>query len=285
MNTNVPGVSYMFKSFEGGIERLGVNALRISSEHHQMQGKVPAQSPAAGSGKFLGLVMLFNTDTTELLAIMPDGYIQSQRVGATWAIAARHLAKERCETIAIYGSGQQAPAFLEAHCRVRPTVKRVQVYSPTLEHRRAFAERMGRKLEIEVVPVDQPRDAMRGADIVMSVNNAREPVVFSDWLETHGEIPRDELSVLYGSREQVCADRVPITEPHHDLGLWVLALKMAQDSSEQVATNGHARANDHASMRRMLELVEQLARFRLTSQNIACPSVDGDSGFREALLN
>ena len=183
MNTNVAGISYMFKSFEGGIERLGVNALRISSEHHQMQGKVPAQSPAVGSGKFLGLVLLFSTDTTELLAIMPDGYIQSQRVGATWAIGARHLAKERCETIAIYGSGQQAPAFLEAHCRVRPTVKRVQVYSPTPEHRRAFAERMSQKLEIEVVPVDQPREAMRGADIVMSVNNAREPVVFSDWLE------------------------------------------------------------------------------------------------------
>jgi ornithine cyclodeaminase/alanine dehydrogenase-like protein (mu-crystallin family) len=114
---------------------------------------------------------------------MPDGYLQSQRVGATWAVAAKHLAKERCETIAIYGSGQQAPAFLDAHCRVRPGVKRVNVYSPTPEHRRAFAERMAQKLEIDVVAVDDPPEAMRGADIVMSVNTAREPVVFADWLE------------------------------------------------------------------------------------------------------
>jgi ornithine cyclodeaminase/alanine dehydrogenase-like protein (mu-crystallin family) len=177
----------MFKSFEGGVERFGTMALRISSEHHLPVGNVahkvagPAASPAGG--RFLGLVLLFSTETTELLAIMPDGYLQSQRVGATWAIAAKYLAQEDVDTIAVYGSGQQAPAFLEAHCRVRPSIKRAKVYSPTPEHRRAFAERMSTQLEIDVVAVDDPREAARGAGIVMSVNNARVPVVLADWLE------------------------------------------------------------------------------------------------------
>jgi ornithine cyclodeaminase/alanine dehydrogenase-like protein (mu-crystallin family) len=114
---------------------------------------------------------------------MPDGYLQSQRVGATWAIGARYLARADVDTIAIYGSGQQAPAFLDAHCRIRPGVKRIRVYSPTPEHRRSFADQMSRQLEREVVAVDDPREAMRGAGIVMSVNNSREPVIYADWLE------------------------------------------------------------------------------------------------------
>jgi ornithine cyclodeaminase/alanine dehydrogenase-like protein (mu-crystallin family) len=133
LGTSMPDTSYMFKSFEGGIERMGVMALRISSEHHLPVGgfarKVAAPADSPAGGRFLGLVLLFSTETTELLAIMPDGYLQSQRVGATWAIAAKYLAREDVDTIAIYGSGQQAPAFLEAHCRVRPGVKRTKVYS------------------------------------------------------------------------------------------------------------------------------------------------------------
>ena len=255
MNTNVPGVSYMFKSFEGGIERLGINALRISSEHHQMHGgKVSGQTSSVASGKFLGLVLLFSTDSTELLAIMPDGYIQSQRVGATWAIGAKYLARERCETIAIYGSGQQAPAFLEAHCRVRPTVKRVQVYSPTPEHRRAFAERMSRKLEIDVVPVDQPRDAMRGADIVMSVNNAREPVVFSDWLEPGMHV----CAISPGqTNEEEFFKKVDVWVAHHRLTSMVFSSESYahEDPRRRQRAKGSAEEVDLAAVPTLADLL------------------------------
>jgi ornithine cyclodeaminase/alanine dehydrogenase-like protein (mu-crystallin family) len=42
---------------------------------------------------------------------------------------------------------------------------------------------MSQQLEIDVVAVDDPREAARGAGIVLSVNNARVPVMFADWLE------------------------------------------------------------------------------------------------------
>ena len=218
MRTHVPETTYMFKSMEGGLERLGVMALRISSEHHRLDPSVgfgrSDQVPAVPSGKYLGLVLLFSTDTTELLAIMPDGFIQSQRVGATWAIAAKHLAKQKCETIAVYGSGQQAPAFLEAHCAVRPGVKLVKVYSPNPEHRRAFARQMSSKLEIEVIPVDEPRAAMRHADMVISVNDARVPVMLSDWLE-----PGMHLCAISPGQtdEQNFFQKVDVWVAHHRL--------------------------------------------------------------------
>lgn len=187
MKTSVPGRRYMFKSMEGGLEDLGIMALRISSEHNQTVKKYGSvrkeELPATSYQKFLGLILLFSTETTELLAIMPDGYIQSQRVGATWALGAKYLARHNCETIGIFGSGQQAPAFLQAHCLVRPGVKLTKVYSPSKEHRTKFATQMSERLKVEVIPVNQPRDVMRGSDIVLSATNAREPVVLGNWVE------------------------------------------------------------------------------------------------------
>lgn len=66
---------------EGGLERLGVMALQVASKHSR-RVEVSGQTrsvmvPAAPHNKFLGLILLFSTETTELLAIMPDGYIQS----------------------------------------------------------------------------------------------------------------------------------------------------------------------------------------------------------------
>src|SRR5437762_13633315 len=57
LGTSLPETSYMFKSFEGGVERLGVMALRISSEHHLPVGSVARKVAAPpAEGRFLGLV-------------------------------------------------------------------------------------------------------------------------------------------------------------------------------------------------------------------------------------
>ena len=60
---------------------------------------------------------------------------------------------------------------------VRPTVKRIRVYSPTPAHRERFAARMAGELECEVRAVESPADAVRGADIVITATNVDRPVV------------------------------------------------------------------------------------------------------------
>ena len=44
---------------------------------------------AIGDMGYVGLVLLFSTDTGEPLAIFPDGVLQRMRVGATSAIGAK----------------------------------------------------------------------------------------------------------------------------------------------------------------------------------------------------
>jgi alanine dehydrogenase len=84
------------------------------------------------------------------------------------------------------GSGKLARTDLEALTLVRP-VRRVKVYSPTREHREAFAVEMSQRLEIDVMAVDNPREAMWDTEIVCCATNAGyvsgEPVFDGDWLQ------------------------------------------------------------------------------------------------------
>ncbi|MFN3928378.1 MAG: ornithine cyclodeaminase family protein, partial [Thermoflexus sp.] len=70
---------------------------------------------------------------------------------------------------------------LMAVCAVR-AVEEVRVYSPTWEHRERFARRMTETLRIPVRAVDQPEAAADGADILITITSAREPVLRGAWL-------------------------------------------------------------------------------------------------------
>src|SRR5262249_31056363 len=50
------------------------------------------------------------------------------------------------------------------------------------EHREAFKARMASE-QIAVIPVDDPREAVRGAHIVCCATNAITPVLKGEWLE------------------------------------------------------------------------------------------------------
>jgi alanine dehydrogenase len=75
-----------------------------------------------------------------------------------------------------------ARTFLEAFKCVRD-IRLCKVYSPTPAHREAFAQEMGRRLNIEVRAVDNPREAVRGADILSSCTDSMQPVYDADWIE------------------------------------------------------------------------------------------------------
>ncbi len=83
--------------------------------------------------------------------------------------------------MALFGTGKQARTHLEALCAVRP-IERVQVYSPNPDHRRTFAEEMGERLNLEIVPMPTARQAVEGADIVCCATNAATPVFEGAWL-------------------------------------------------------------------------------------------------------
>src|SRR5919205_1171694 len=132
---------YAFKHMGGTWPREKVQALRLNSDvvtHPLVAGKPRrVKAPLAPGERWVGLVLLFNTETGQLLAMFPDGVMQRLRVGATSGLGLKHLAREDAKVLALIGSGWQAGTQLDAALAVRK-FSEVRVYSPRRETREAF---------------------------------------------------------------------------------------------------------------------------------------------------
>ncbi|MFW5896351.1 MAG: ornithine cyclodeaminase family protein, partial [archaeon] len=191
------GEYYRFKTMGGIHPAREVYALRINSDilrwvqrdEHVVQEKLPR----ARGDRYVGLVLLFDATDGTPLAIMPDGYVQKLRVGATSAIGAKYLAREDAETVGLLGAGWQAQGQIAALNEVMD-VEHLSVYTPS-DSKAEFAERVEADYGIDADPVDSA-EAVFDADVVHSATNSRSPVFDVDWLSagTHlGVINRTEI--------------------------------------------------------------------------------------------
>jgi ornithine cyclodeaminase/alanine dehydrogenase-like protein (mu-crystallin family) len=182
---SMPNSTYSFKSVDGGVGKYGVLALRVTSDivqEQELHGSVRLEKvPLAGNGLFVGLVQLFSAETGELLAIMPDGLIQQTRVGVTSALGMKVMARKNSEILGLIGSGGQARAHYRYMTAVMP-IKKVKVFSPNPEHRKAFVEEMAAETGVAGEAVASAEAAARESDVICSATNSSRPVVKLDWL-------------------------------------------------------------------------------------------------------
>jgi len=120
--------------------------------------------------------VLYDAKTAQPLAMMEANHLGQIRTGAASGYATDPLADPQAETLGIIGSGFQARTQLDAIRAVRP-IKTVRVWSRSEEKRRAFAE------ESSLIAVDSAEQAVRGARIVVTATNSKDPVLESSWIE------------------------------------------------------------------------------------------------------
>ena len=194
---------YLFKTMDGSLPRVGVHALRLTSDLTDESNGKRIKVPAAPGDRYVGLVLLFDLDTLAPVAILHDGYLQRMRVGATSALAAGRLARRAARRVGLIGAGWQAGAQLEGLREVRETDD-VRVFAPTREKLEAFAA------EHDAVAVDSAREAIEGADIVVLATNAQRPVLDGAWLAagTHvNSVQRHELDPTTLARAELVVVR------------------------------------------------------------------------------
>jgi alanine dehydrogenase len=112
---------------------------------------------------------------------MPDGEVQRRRVGATTAVAVRHLARPGARIVGIYGSGSQAEGAVIAIAAALPDCE-MRLWSPNRNNRLALAQRCrGEGINIEAMEARE--QAAVGADVVVTATNALDRVVEPEWIK------------------------------------------------------------------------------------------------------
>jgi alanine dehydrogenase len=120
-------------------------------------------------------VGIYDGETGNLAALIEADWLGRLRTGATTAVAAEWMALADVSEAGVFGTGRQAQSQLEAIVAVRP-IKRVFVYSRSEERRRTFADKMSKRLNIDVLPVDRPQEAAEELPLVITATTSHEPI-------------------------------------------------------------------------------------------------------------
>jgi ornithine cyclodeaminase len=142
------------------------------------------ENPRIGLDAHQGIVVLFDGANGLPTAILNASAVTSIRTAAVTALATRLLAREDAGVLAMLGSGVQARAHLRALMLVRP-FREVRVFSPNAEHAGALvAAAVGELGEGGAVfaVAASAREAVEGADVVVTATNSRTPVLKRGWL-------------------------------------------------------------------------------------------------------
>jgi ornithine cyclodeaminase len=146
----------------------------------------------------------------------------------------RLLAPEVPLSVGVIGAGSQARYQLRAMAQLRE-IKNVRAWSPLPEEVELYAREMSEYLSVPVHGSASPEEAVREADLVVTVTPSREPIVESGWLKDGVTVvavgsdgpEKQELAVeVLGDADKVVVDSraqcLGLGEAHHAVKAGVL---------------------------------------------------------------
>ncbi|MGN6791464.1 MAG: ornithine cyclodeaminase family protein [Streptosporangiaceae bacterium] len=139
------------------------------------------RNPSRGLPVGGGLTLIYDAETGGLLILVADGGLLTElRTAAAGALAADLLARRAARTAAVVGTGGQARYQLRALREVRP-IRQVRVWGRRKEAAEKYAREMasaGTTVEVSATA----RDAVCGADVVVTATSSSQPLVEAEWL-------------------------------------------------------------------------------------------------------
>jgi alanine dehydrogenase len=170
---------------EVGLQKAAFGVMPAYIRHSSALGAklVTVFSSNAGAGlpTHLATIVLFDSMTGELRAIVDGRFITEVRTGAVSAVSTDLLANRDAHMLAVIGSGVQARSHVDAIRRVRD-VQAIRAWSPDRNRLAAFVREMQPRTGGSVTACESAREAVDGADIVVLATSAREPIVRSEWI-------------------------------------------------------------------------------------------------------
>lgn len=129
----------------------------------------------------LATIALLDPMTGVLRALMDGRLITEMRTAAVSAAAARACARRGAGTLALIGAGVQAWSHLRAFAHVF-ALRDVRVATRTTANADAFARDAAAETGLPVRACPSARDAVAGADLIVTVTASHTPVLESAWI-------------------------------------------------------------------------------------------------------
>ncbi len=188
---------------------------------------------ARGEPYIMGLLVLNDEETGRPLAVMDCTWITAQRTGAATAVAAKYLARPDSQTLGMLGCGVQGRSNLEALSVLFP-LRWVRAYDIVPEAAERFAE-VGSRIvdrrshgagELEITVVGSPREAVEGADLVVTAGPIlKQPhaSIKAGWLAEGAFASLVDYDSYWAPAalaevDKFCTDDVPQFEHYRSLG-------------------------------------------------------------------
>nr|XP_044602855.1 ketimine reductase mu-crystallin isoform X1 [Equus asinus] len=139
-------------------------------------------------------VLLFEPSNGSLLAVMDGNVITAKRTAAVSAIATKFLKPPNSQVLCILGAGVQAYSHYEVFTE-QFSFKEVRIWNRTKENAEKFAD----TVQGEVQVCSSVQEAVTGADVIITVTMATEPILFGEWVKPGAHINVRRLDSAIGA--------------------------------------------------------------------------------------
>jgi len=146
-------------------------------------------NPARGLPATDSMVLLLSAATGLPVCIMEAGYATALKTGASTAVTARHLARPGARVATVFGAGGLGRAHAEALDHVLG-LDEMRVVDVLPETARRFATEMAGRLRAPLRVCDTPREAVEGADVIVTVTTGSAVNVEPDWISPGAFVAR-----------------------------------------------------------------------------------------------
>ena len=143
-------------------------------------------NPLQNQPAIQGFVTLFDNDSGTPLAIVEGAQVTAIRTAAASGLATRYLAREKAQTHGIFGTGVQAVTHIDAIACVRP-IDEVLIWGRDPKKAVSLAIKESERYGLTVRACDDPEE-VGACDIVSTVTNAAEPILFGRWIRPGAHI-------------------------------------------------------------------------------------------------
>jgi alanine dehydrogenase len=213
----MPAKIYLFYKRHNGdlrampsyLEELDISAVKIVNSHPDNRTKHALPTVMA-------VIVLIDPKSGFPMAIMGGKTITDIRTGAAGGIAAKYLARKNSKIVALVGAGAQARTQLMALLEIYGKLEEVRVWSRSKETRQTFIAEVERAYGhlCKFVSVENIKEAVEGADIIVTTTPSRKPLVMDDTvsLGTHfncigADAPgKEELDPAILKRSKIVVD-------------------------------------------------------------------------------